>query len=637
MSNQKNTKKRIIRLALISFFISSIFLILNVESINAQSGCSDQITGVNRYNSCRVQSGDSLFVPTEGCSIPFIQINNSSDKDLFIPTKNCAEFNSVVVHLPTNTNASTSSGLSCGENFIDSRDSQSYPTKLFGSQCWMTKNLNYALNNGTGSWCYANNLANCTTYGRLYNWPTANSACPPGWRLPSVDDFTTLQNTIGSARTAWMNSSEWAALYGGNNYYQGSFGALGTHGYWRVYDSYDETDSPYLYISSSNSNIGWGSNFNKNDGLSVRCLKDSPSIKNGDFESGNASWWNTQGDVSVNGTYKYSGNYGSRVYSTSTKDENNTSKLTQALDLTNKDFLKFNYKYSGSTSCLGQGGNMYIRVKINGVATTLFSQGGQCTNPSIGWTEKVIDVSSLSGDKLIEFEVQTIGGSMDGSGSSMAFIVDDVELLNRMSPIISLSGATKTYGDSAFTITHSTNSTGTKSFSSSNTSVATINSSGVVTITGAGTTTITFNVGSSVNYSASSATATLTVNWGCGANFVDIRNGQSYPTKLFGSQCWMTKNLDYALNNGTGSWCYANNLANCNTYGRLYNWSTATSACPSGWHFPSDAEFTTLQNTIGSTRTAWMSTSGWHGLYGGARSANGHFYDLGTYGYWWSS
>ena len=79
-------------------------------------------------------------------------------------------------------------------------------------------------------------------------------------------------------------------------------------------------------------------------------------------------------------------------------------------------------------------------------------------------------------------------------------------------PTISVSDTTKTYGDASFTITHSTNSAGAKTFSSSNTSVATITNAGVVTIVGGGTSTITFNTAATVDHYAGTATATLTVN-----------------------------------------------------------------------------------------------------------------------------
>ncbi|KUK50169.1 MAG: CHU large protein [Parcubacteria bacterium 33_209] len=85
---------------------------------------------------------------------------------------------------------------------------------------------------------------------------------------------------------------------------------------------------------------------------------------------------------------------------------------------------------------------------------------------------------------------------------------------SQQTPSISISDAIKVYGDSDFTITHSTNSDGTKSFSSSNPSVATITNAGLVTIVGAGTTTITFNTTETSTYYAGSNTATLTVNLG---------------------------------------------------------------------------------------------------------------------------
>lgn len=521
-------QSKILKLILGGVFVLFLFSILNVELASAQSSCSDQITGVDRYKSCRVNAGESLYIPAEGCDIPFFQLNNNTTKDMFIPTNNCTEISSVVVHLPNNASATISSGLSSGEEtFTDPRDGQAYPAIEIGNQLWMAKNLNYVLNDGTGSWCYNNNTANCNTYGRLYNWSTATSACPSGWKLPTDAELHILENYLstGSCDPSRSNSygcdpagaalrsggySGFNALMSGRRTNDGSFNLLS---YQTEFWSSTESDSNawFRYLNDVNSTVGRYIT-SKDYGFPVRCLKNNPVIKNGNFESGNTSWWNTQGNVSVSGNYANSGNYSARVYSISSAGEKNTSKLTQTVDLTNKDYLKFNYRYSGNTSCLGQGGTMYMRVKIDGGVTTLLSEGGTCTSHVIDWTERIIDVSSFSGNKLIEFEVQTIGRSLDGSGCSIAIMIDEIELLNRVSPTISLSGATKTYGDSAFTITHSTNSTGAKSFSSSNTSVATINSSGVVTITGAGTTTITFNVGSSANYNASSATATLTVN-----------------------------------------------------------------------------------------------------------------------------
>ncbi len=82
------------------------------------------------------------------------------------------------------------------------------------------------------------------------------------------------------------------------------------------------------------------------------------------------------------------------------------------------------------------------------------------------------------------------------------------------------------------------------------------------------------------------------------ATMTDSRDGKVYKTVQIGSQLWMAENLNYTIGN---SGCVDNNTANCDTYGRLYDWSTATNVCPSGWHLPSNAEITTLVNYLGAS------------------------------------
>jgi uncharacterized protein (TIGR02145 family) len=126
----------------------------------------------------------------------------------------------------------------------------------------------------------------------------------------------------------------------------------------------------------------------------------------------------------------------------------------------------------------------------------------------------------------------------------------------------------------------------------------------------------------------------------------DIAN---YKTAEIGDQTWMAENLDYYV---AGSKCYNDDPANCTKYGRLYDWETAKNVCPSGWHLPSDAEWTELTAFAGSSSTAGTklkATSGWnlsiggsddHGfsaLPGGRCNSGGTFYGVGDQGYWWSS
>ena len=68
-------------------------------------------------------------------------------------------------------------------------------------------------------------------------------------------------------------------------------------------------------------------------------------------------------------------------------------------------------------------------------------------------------------------------------------------------------------------------------------------------------------------------------------------DGNKYPTMKIGKQVWMAKNLNVKTD---GSWCYDNDPANCEKYGRLYAWDAAMKACPSGWHLPGKEEMEAL-------------------------------------------
>ncbi len=154
-------------------------------------------------------------------------------------------------------------------------------------------------------------------------------------------------------------------------------------------------------------------------------------------------------------------------------------------------------------------------------------------------------------------------------------------------------------------------------------------------------------------------------------------DGNTYRTIVIGQQEWMAENLTvehYANGdpipevtaNGqwvdltTGAWCYYDNdpAYEC-PYGKLYNWYVTVddrNVCPTGWHVPTDAEWTILTDYLGgeavaggkmkSTGTTYWDApnapatneSGFSGLPAGGRVVNNGLFDqIGSRGHWWSS
>jgi uncharacterized protein (TIGR02145 family) len=153
------------------------------------------------------------------------------------------------------------------------------------------------------------------------------------------------------------------------------------------------------------------------------------------------------------------------------------------------------------------------------------------------------------------------------------------------------------------------------------------------------------------------------------------QNGNSYATIVIGNQEWMAENLkavtyrngdtipnvtdDFVWNNlNSGAWSHYENNSNFeNPYGKLYNWyvvSDPRNVCPTGWHVPSDSEWTELTDYLGGAAIAggkmksinsalWLNPntnatneSGLSLLPGGGRYSNS-FGWITKYGDWWST
>jgi len=168
-------------------------------------------------------------------------------------------------------------------------------------------------------------------------------------------------------------------------------------------------------------------------------------------------------------------------------------------------------------------------------------------------------------------------------------------------------------------------------------------------------------------------TGTITP-FSCGIPITDSRDGKTYNTVLIGTHCWMAQNLNIGTmilgssgqtnHSAIEKYCYDDDESNCTVYGGLYQWNEmmqyvitqgAQGICPTGWHIPTDGEWTILTDFLGGESVAggpmkeagtahWLlpntgatNSSGFTALPGGYRLYNGDFYSLTGNAYFWSS
>lgn len=208
--------------------------------------------------------------------------------------------------------------------FTDPRDGNHYKVIKIGNQIWMAENLRYlpevsAAATGSASVPYyyvygyngtneaaAKATANYSTYGVLYNWAAvmagASSSstnpsgvqgiCPPGWHIPSDEEWTQLSVYLGGSTIAggklketgtshWSgtnagatNSSGFTALPGGYRDDTGAFkDYLVTGGWWSTTVE-DDTANALSYIMYYHVASTYRYKFAKQWGFAVRCIKD---------------------------------------------------------------------------------------------------------------------------------------------------------------------------------------------------------------------------------------------------------------------------------------------------------------------------------------------------------------------------
>ena len=196
---------------------------------------------------------------------------------------------------------------------VNDIEGNNYRTVLIGKQWWMAENLRTAtyangqpIPNVTdniawteltlGGWCHNNNnAANDSIFGKLYNWYTtvdSRGICPIGWHVPTDAEWTVLTDYLGGLSIAggkmrstdsqyWpspdyaaTNESGFSGLPGGlRDGNDGDFSTIVSGSWWSSTVASPNFVAWYHYLLSLSGMAGRSSYFKEN-GFSVRCLKD---------------------------------------------------------------------------------------------------------------------------------------------------------------------------------------------------------------------------------------------------------------------------------------------------------------------------------------------------------------------------
>lgn len=125
-------------------------------------------------------------------------------------------------------------------------------------------------------------------------------------------------------------------------------------------------------------------------------------------------------------------------------------------------------------------------------------------------------------------------------------------------------------------------------------------------------------------------------------SYTDPRDGKVYKTIKIGAQWIMAENFAYKPSGGN-YWAYNNDINNVAKYGYLYDWETAKTVSPDGWHLPTDEEWLTLFEILGNNEKKVFAaikengTTGFNLSFGGRRLVDGKYILENERADFWSS
>lgn len=195
-----------------------------------------------------------------------------------------------------------------GKKGLSDIDGNVYDTMVIGTQVWMAENLRTKrLNDGTEipfvesdtawsnlespGYCWYGNYEaffSLNHYGALYNYyaVTSGKLCPVGWHVPDTDEWYTLIMYLGNdvaggkmketGTRNWLNPNTGATNESGFNALPGGF----RNAYYKDFQRFrvsghfwhsEPTDA--MRVTYSSEDVIYDS-MSRNDGLSVRCIRD---------------------------------------------------------------------------------------------------------------------------------------------------------------------------------------------------------------------------------------------------------------------------------------------------------------------------------------------------------------------------
>jgi len=246
-----------------------------------------------------------------------ITTEEEAKEDLIIATDQVSSSSQTKTIIPA-PSSSSASNLGCDGVFsiTDNRDTNNpvYEIVKIGTQCWMKRNLNIGKyisgdidqtnNNTIEKYCYNNDIANCDTYGGLYQYNEATNyyyyppipskkdftrdICPDGWHIPKNSEWDTLATYLGGGKIAgekmrgigFNNTksdivSSFSAYGSGRRDDNGQFQYKSFVAFFWSSTLFADDYSFYRHINSDESplhNVA----YLQSTGASVRCLKGPP-------------------------------------------------------------------------------------------------------------------------------------------------------------------------------------------------------------------------------------------------------------------------------------------------------------------------------------------------------------------------